>query len=344
MTNFFRLSGNFTSLLYVKLIFIYIVVGLACIFLFLVLCNLVRKDADLASSNGLLLKLGRTGYLRSHASIQYVCGRYDPQLTYLLRPGACRYADTEFDTLVQVNSAGLRGGEESLDNPDVVIIGDSHTLGNGVRQEKIFATRLENSSGLKVLNAGMSSYGTAREFMLLRRLGVDKAKYIIIQYCRNDYNENKAYLDSGGRLEIMSEEKYATLARVAPERHRSFAWPGIGVATRAAEKAVEAGSSLFSDKTESIDEVVAFKFALSQNKDLLAGKKVIILDINGSNRYDNKFIEKARPALADLDLDLQFIDVSRFLTDKDYYVLDNHMMASGHKKVAAAISDVIRAR
>jgi hypothetical protein len=152
----------------------------------------VREDADVASSNGLLLKLGRTAYRHSHASIQYVCGRYDPQLTYLLRPGECRYGDTEFDTLVHVNSAGLRGSEESLDNPDVVIVGDSHTLGNGVRQEKIFATRLENSSGLKVLNAGMSSYGTARELMLLRKLGVDKAKYIIIQYCRNDYNENKA--------------------------------------------------------------------------------------------------------------------------------------------------------
>ena len=180
--------------------------------------------------------------------------------------------------------------------------------------------------------------------MLLRRLPVDTADYIIIQYCRNDFDENKSYLNSDGRLQVMSQEKYQNTARVDKERHESFAWPGIGVATRAVEKVTEVGTSFFLDKGEKIDEVSAFKFVLTRNKDLLRGKKVIILEVNGHNRYDNLFIDKARRGLADLDLDLHFIDASRFLTDQDYYVLDNHMMASGHEKVAEAILDVIRAR
>lgn len=331
-----------TGLLYVKIIFASLIFGVVLLFLFLLLCSLVRNDADLAASNGLFLKLGRTGYLYSHASIQYVCGRHDRELSYLLRPGECRYADVEYDTTIRANSAGLRDDEDSLDNPHAVIIGDSHALGVGAHREESFATRVEEMSDLKVLNAGMSSYGTARELMLLRRLEVGNAEYVIIQYCRNDFDENKAYLNAGGRLEIMPEEKYETVARVDRERHRSFAQPGMGVATRAVEKVGELGASLVSGRTEKVDEVTAFKFALSRNKDLLQGKKVIILELNGHNRYDNMFIEKAKSRLGDLGLDLRFIDTSRFLTDEDYYVLDNHMRARGHKKVADAIVDVMR--
>jgi intein-encoded DNA endonuclease-like protein len=78
--------------------------------------------------------------------------------------------------------------------------------------------------------------------------------------------------------------------------------------------------------------------------DLLEGKKIIILEINGHNKYDNLFIDKAKQELDDLPLDLNFIDVRQFLTDQDYYVLDNHMTAKGHRKVAEAILDMIRAQ
>lgn len=337
-----RTSDIRTGLLYVKIIFASIIFGTVLLLLFLLLCSLVRNDADLAASNGLFLKLGRVGYLYSHASIQYACGRYDPELSYLLRPGECRYADVEYDTTIRANSAGLRDDEESLDDPDIVVLGDSHSLGNGVRGEETFAARLEDMSALKVLNAGISSYATAREFMLLRRLEVENAEYVIIQYCRNDLDENTEYLDSGGRLEIMSREEYATTARADRRRHQSFARPGMGVATRAVEKVGELVASLFPARTEKVDEVTAFEFVLSKNKDLIEGKKVIILELNGQNRYDNRFIEKARARLRDLGLNLRFIDTSHFLTDGDYYVLDNHMRTGGHRKVADAIIDVIR--
>ncbi len=327
---------------YTRLIAIYTVAGLSIILAFMYFCYLARQDPDIASSNGLTLKIGRVAYVYSHGAIQYACGRYDPQLAYILRPGQCKYEDTEYEMAFQPNSAGLRDDEASLDDPDIVILGDSHSLGLGVSQDEIFAALLEKGSGMKVLNTGVSSYGTARELMLFRRLDISNVDTVIIQYCRNDFSENKEYLDLGGRLNIMSQEDFQNNASANNARHRSFTSPGIGVITRTMEKASKVVASLFSEEHEEISEAEAFKYAIEKNIDLLKGKKIIVLEINGHNKYDNLFIENARRELKSLPLDMRFIDVREFLTDEDYYVLDNHMTATGHRKVAKAILDMIR--
>jgi len=336
-------TGMRSFLLYAKLIVIYAVLGVSMILAFLYFTNFLRHNADIAASNVLTLKIGRTAYLYSHASIQYVCGRYDPQLGYLLKPGECNFQDVEYKMRFDVNSAGLRDDEDSLADPDVVLLGDSHALGIGVSQDEIFAARIEAGAGLKVLNAGVSSYGTAREMMLLRRLNIYSANTIVIQYCRNDFGENKKYFEFGGRLDIMPQEKYENIAATDIENQQSFIQPGIGVLTRAVEKVTESVGSFVSEKHDEIDEVEAFKYAIEKNRDLLEGKKIIILELNGHNRYDNLFVSKAKPRLQELGLDLHFIDASRFLTDQDYFTLDNHMTADGHRKVAEAILEVIRA-
>ena len=53
---------------------------------------------------------------------------------------------------------------------------------------------LKQKTGFSVLNAGMSSYGTARESMLLSQLDTSQVKYIVWQYCANDAEENHAYI------------------------------------------------------------------------------------------------------------------------------------------------------
>jgi hypothetical protein len=320
--------------------FLFVGIGILLFFWF---CDVLRNNPAIATANVLFEKLARIAYRSSHPPVQYLCGRHDPDLAYVLVPGACRFADTEFDTLMHFNSAGLRDDEESLDNPDTVVVGDSHSMGLGVQREQIFAERLEDQSGRKVLNVSVSSYGTAREFKLLRKLRLGSAKHIIIQYCRNDFEENQAFLENDGRLHIMSEKAYAAIVKEAKGYRHSFVAPGMAVLNRVVEKATEGPSSWSMENGPGKDEVAAFRFVLLRNMDLLKGKTVIILDINGHNRYDNRFIERAKPALAGLGLDLHFVDVSKVLTDGDYYTLDTHMTSSGHAKVAAAILDTLRA-
>ena len=331
-------------LTYTKLFVIYTVLGVGVLSIFMYFSTLARRDVAIASTNELTLRIGRTAYVYSHLDAAFVCGRYDPELAYIFRPGDCRMKETEYDVLIHTNSAGLRDDESSLDDPEVVILGDSHALGLGVAQDRIFAALIEKESGLMVLNTGMPSYGTAREIMLLRRLNIENIKYIIIQYCRNDFDENKAYFSVGGHLNTVSNEEYELISKVKTGRHKSFASPGIGVVVRVFRKIAETVSSFLHENGDQISEAEAFRNVLLKNMDLIKNKKIIILEINGHNKYDNLFISNAKEELRDLDLDLQFIDVSQFLTIDDYYILDNHMMARGHQKVAQAILQVINAQ
>ena len=50
------------------------------------------------------------------------------------------------------------------------MLGDSYAMGWGVEQGESFPEILEAATGLRVLNAGVPSYGTPRELLMLERL------------------------------------------------------------------------------------------------------------------------------------------------------------------------------
>jgi hypothetical protein len=87
----------------------------------------------------------------------------------------------------------LRDDEESLFSPEIVVVGDSQAMGWGVSQDLTFSSLLENALGKPILNAAISSYGTARELKILERIDLSNLKFLIIQYSDNDYRENRTY-------------------------------------------------------------------------------------------------------------------------------------------------------
>ena len=107
-----------------------------------------------------------------------------------------------------MNSLGVRDDEASLASPRIIVAGDSYAMGWGVDQEKTFAQLLEKETGTRVLNAGISSYGTAREMALLKRVDLSRLAFLIIQYSDNDYIENKGFVHFGRKLPILSEAEY----------------------------------------------------------------------------------------------------------------------------------------
>ncbi|HEX6179969.1 MAG TPA: hypothetical protein VFZ47_01920, partial [Chitinophagaceae bacterium] len=123
------------------------------------------------------------------------CGCYDSTLLYAFKPSAsCLYANLEFSTTIHTNRLGLRDDDASLAAPEIICLGDSYTMGWGVEQQETFPQLVEEKTGLKVLNAGISSYGTARETILLKRLDTSKLKFLVIQFYFNDWPENAAYI------------------------------------------------------------------------------------------------------------------------------------------------------
>ncbi len=168
----------------------------------------------------------RTAYKNYRSIIQLdpLCARFDKEIGYTLKPGHCVFSNIEFKNDYFINSQGLRDTEEALHKPQVIVLGDSFSMGWGVNQQETYAKVLERESGLKVLNAAVSSYGTAREMMMLRRLDTSALKYLIIQYYENDYWENVIYYINRNSLPQDFMERNYRAAVTQYRAQKSYYW------------------------------------------------------------------------------------------------------------------------
>ena len=107
----------------------------------------------------------------------------------------------------------MRDEDALLDAPEVIVLGDSHAMGWGVGQEEALPQVLARKSGRRVLNAAVSSYGTARELLLLDRLDASRLRVLVVQYSDNDLPENRTFRENGNQLPIMSEAQYQNIVR-----------------------------------------------------------------------------------------------------------------------------------
>ena len=148
------------------------------------------------------------------------CAVYDSSLAYILKPGTCTFSNVEFTTSYSINSMGVRDDEDSLDQPEIIVLGDSYAMGWGVEQDETFSQILEESIDARVLNTGISSYGTARELLLLRRLDKSRLRYVVVQYYFNDDPENRVFLENDNTLKISDREVYEDVVRSTRSRIR----------------------------------------------------------------------------------------------------------------------------
>jgi hypothetical protein len=132
-------------------------------------------------------------YSESIKNIYFDCTEFnDEDYVYKMKPGKCQLSNIEFNTVKTHDSDGFRN-DDALTRVDVAVLGDSHAHGFGVGDSDTFANLLEGGSRNKVRNFAIGSYATMRQLDVLRQYGQD-AKYIVLQYCENDRNENEASL------------------------------------------------------------------------------------------------------------------------------------------------------
>ena len=233
--------------------------------------------------------------------VQYLadCARYDREVTYTLIPGhKCRVASREYVVEYAGNRAGLRDSDEALSRPEIVVIGDSHAMGWGVRGEESFPKRLQEMVSRSVLNASMSSYGTVREMMLLERLALPSARTLVIQYSDNDFVENRPYIERGA-LDILPEWQYRAVVREhrLGTRYYPFKYTSslLSIGGLAAP-----WRRLPSPQSDNVDEAPYFLDVLLRHRASVEGRTVVVIEINAYNRNDGRFVgalrRLARPA------------------------------------------------
>ena len=239
-------------------------------------------------------------------------------------------------------------------------------MGWGVGQNQTFAQIVEAQSGLTVLNAAISSYGTAREVMSLQRLDTSRLRFLVIQYCDNDFGENKAFYENNNHLETMSFAKYAELSRAQEKLSRYyfakslkyFASSRIALIQRQISKVGGSLSNRLGIRSEAepvssahaesrLNEAELFLNVLNHSGVNLKGVDILAFDISNYGRSGHRFFDLLQASLRSeihnpSSLAIQVIDTARLLGPQHYYRLDGHLNVEGHRVVAEAILQWMR--
>ncbi len=275
------------------------------------------------------------------------CGRHDPELGYTLNPGTFVYSGREFENRYEINSLGVRDDEESLRAPEIVVLGDSFAVGWGVDREDMFSQILERETGMEVLNTAVPSFGTVREMMILRKVPRERLKFLVIQYCQDDYDENLRFFRNGNRLQVMGEETFRRLTAFHSRPNPYFFGKYLGM--KAQKRVDEWGGRLrkrTSPPPPEADEVDLFLHALLHGGVDLSGVRIVTFEMNGrhqSNAFTLRLREKLRAGSWPEEIRrMTVLDMTERLEDRHFYILDDHLKKEGHAVVARVILETIR--
>ncbi|SEJ02811.1 hypothetical protein SAMN05216327_105354 [Dyadobacter sp. SG02] len=296
---------------------------------------------------------------------------YSPDLGYVLRPGSEGvHSSLEYSNTFKINSFGLRDDEGSLDNPQLVFLGDSFTMGWGVDENQTYADLAGRKLGVKSLNAGISSYGTYREMLLFSKIKRDSLKLVVLQYCDNDLEENEARNEPQNRPQHLTRQSFENTAifnrineTYYPMRYTYFFVREKDLLKRIWMSPVqvfsEIGGALSSwIKGRRLDVVTPpdiktpaetrlhteyFFKSLAKIRKFYKGN-IVVLQLDG--RYTRPEMIRAFEAEAKRTGDghLFFLHTDELLQVQDYYPIDGHIKASGHAKVSDALVKMIGER
>jgi hypothetical protein len=174
---------------------------------------------------------------------------------------------------------------------------------------------------------------------------------LIVQYTDNDLVENLAFRQHGGKLPIMSQAEYENIVRYYVSQRRYF--PG--------KYLYRVFMKVFRLEQPEPDQVTMEPMTPAKEAELFldvlehAGRtklddlQVIVFEVNEQIAPPRPFIatleqvrrDSANPPFVQRLLTL---DVAARLKADDFYVLDDHMRASGHEAVGTALAELIRTR
>lgn len=301
---------------------------------------LSRFSRKLQNSIGYLYVQGD----RKVMQFQEGCGQYHPDLGYTLKPGTFVFTEIEFSNEYRINSLGVRDSEVSLRAPEIVLLGDSFALGWGVDQAETFVKQLEGKTKRKALNTSVPSYGTVREMLMLRKVDRSGLKCLIIQYCGDDYDENMLFRANGNRPQIMRAETFQNLTSLHSKAKPYF--PGKYIRLKIRKKIGEwkwQPAKIVDDNH--LSDVDLFIHILKQNADMLGNIPLIVFEMNGINQT-NSFTVGLKEKTVDPDQppfirNMIVLDMSQYLEDRHFYVLDGHLNAAGHSIVTEILYQTV---
>ena len=264
------------------------------------------------------------------------CVKFDKDLIYVPKVGECKFSNPEFKTILNFDDQrrlNLIDDEIKPSEEVIAVIGDSIAMGWGVENDETFSYNLQKLTGKKVINQGVSSYGTVREIKRLKKSQYyNQISTIIIQYHLNDFGENtqmkiektytqkefndyfNSYEDKSSSLKLLFRF-YKKSLRLLFSQLNDTLFP---------EKNIE--EKKFQDDLIQLQKLITKNF-LGENK-----KIIIFTTIEPWERfiYDKNSNIK----------DFQFFEIK--LKDEHKFIIDDHPNKKGHKFISQKIYDFMR--
>jgi lysophospholipase L1-like esterase len=292
-----------------------------------------------------LTNLPQVLYANSIRNIFFDCVQFVPEdYIYKMKPGPCRVKNIEYDIVLSHDADGFRNGNLPP-SVDVAVLGDSFAHGIGVQDDETFAHLLSSRYHYRVRNLAIGSYATMRELDVLTRYGRE-AKYVVLQYCSNDLMENDFSLRLDRRAFRSSVETWwrTFITTYDQGKARGYRKPlgDLALMLRDGAYTSKAEWRKQSAQRDMVLEASLVAGIMARYQELLTGKRLIILEESAWMSNSAAFEGAFGAALSRLPwLTYRIIDTSRILTTDDYFFLDDHTNARGHRKLAAAIADEI---
>jgi len=284
-------------------------------------------------------KLARDVYSRQRSiwQAQSHCIVFDEVLFYKPRPGKCELNNIEFSTVLTFDSRGFRKTsppmQQDKDRPHrgrIIVLGDSQAMGWGVQDEETFASVLAAEHGFEVFNLAVSSYGTARELLRLRKeFDLQKGDTVVIQYHPNDANENSWFVNRGGGLRLHSSSELGKLVHF-PQRYEVLQVSKSITVTILAnlKRKLFGNSSIRGDLAETFLAVIDHFPELAQAKVVVCE----VPDFGEATSFTNKLQRLTDGRITVLE---------PVWETSDFYRLDAHLNSIGHHKLANLIAATI---
>ncbi len=257
------------------------------------------------------------------------CIEYDKELIFVPKKTSCDFNNIEFDTTLKFDDLGRFSNHPSNDNNGIAVLGDSHAMGWGVNDNDTFSAILEKKINRPVYNLAVSGYGTPRELIRLEKSNlISKVNTIIIQYCYNDYGENK---DFKINKENIAKEKFDIVGNSNPvsffkKLRKSFRY------------SLTIPIDILTNKNQLMDfnsHKNLFESRLKESS-ILNNKEIIVFYVNG---YDMKFFNFPKGKSNNFE-NLNYYDFD--LGEKYTFRVDGHLSAVGHKYVAEELYKILK--
>jgi lysophospholipase L1-like esterase len=270
------------------------------------------------------------------------CMQFSEELLYVLRPGRCHFSNREFDTTLTILNDGRRVSGPGSGPPRITVVGDSVAMGWGVSDEEAFPAVIATQTQQTVFNLGVSSYGTARELLSLHRHPQARsADTLVIQYSDNDLRENRAYLGSKAlwsRKHV--PEQFARLTDSSPKGYRFGVFVSIAF-TKAWNRVKTAGSNGGRTSAGEPGEAEAFLGILTRFPELKP-KRILVMQAMAPGEAQDPFLDEINRIKDKLAPGWHIKTLAVSLSAADYFYLDDHMNAQGHRIVAGRILDALK--